>query len=115
MNPAFNKVVIKPSDSPREGAHNIWLAVHPLKLDYIRGSDRPGDYGRIGNWSDTPQYLKDLIDQLWDTLPGLHHLSFSNGQVVIQHSGAFSDQEITEVAIEIIRPVLEANLSLESL
>lgn len=115
MDPRFNKVVIKKSDSYREGHHNIWLSVHPLKLDYIRSSSHMNDYGRIGDWSDTPQYIKDLMDEMWNKIPGLSYLSFNNGRVVIQHTGAFDDKDIEEVAIDILQPVLEANLALQNL
>lgn len=116
MDSRFNKVVIKKSDDTRRDMqHNLWFSIHPLKLDYIRSSDHPGNYGRIEDWTDTPQYIKDLMDTMWSEIPGLTRISFSNGKCVVQHEGVFDDNDIADVVIHILTPVLEANLALLNL
>lgn len=110
----FNKVVIKNTTQQEENVH---LAVHPFKCDKMAMMMGKGDYGTdyFNSGWEMPEYQKKLADQLWEEIPGLHNLFFSNGQITLQHVGLFTDEQIIEAATEIIRPILEQNLLLSDI
>lgn len=53
-----------------------------------------------------------LADALFEGIPGLTRLFFTNGNITIQHSGAFPGKDILAAAKAIIQPALEAQLAL---
>lgn len=104
----FDRVVIK--DVTRM-ENNIHLAVHPFstpnaELIMMMSKNR---------FVELPEWQQKLADALWDNIPGLDTLFFNNGGITLQHTGIFSDAEIIEAAEEIIRPVLETQLTLRKL
>jgi hypothetical protein len=105
----FNKVVFHPVDSSER---NIHIAVHPFPCDdVIRLMESPGDYGRVTQEPLT-EWKRRLADALFEGIPGLTHLFFTNGNITIQHAGIFSQAEILAGAEAIVRPVLEVQLAL---
>ena len=106
----FDRVVIR---DRTEHQGNIHLAVHPFKCDGLRRIENPGDYMDIRK-GPLPDYLASLADALWDGIPGLTRLFFSNGQITLQHTGVFDDKEIVAAARELLEPILETNLALDS-
>ena len=90
---------------------DLRLAVHPFTVTgglYLMNNK--GDYG-----TDTPkpelfQWQKELADTLWDVIPGLLTLFFSNGEIHIRHSGCFSNKELESVALSVIKPFLSREL-----
>jgi hypothetical protein len=111
----FNRVVII---NKTQQAENIHLAVHPFPFDHwITSMHKKGDYGHsFGEEGPevTSEWQQRLADALWDGIPGLDTIFFKNGEITLQHAGVFSDEEIIEGAIAIIKPVLEQNLILSS-
>ena len=109
----FNRVVIR---EQTQHENNIHLAVHPFKTPnatlYLMMTAHNYDSFRK---PEMPQYMKDLADKLWNSIPGLSTLFFGNGKITLQHVGVFTDTEIVEAATPIITEVLEANLALENL
>ncbi len=108
MNERFNKVVI---NDVTQHKHNIHLAVHPFPFDSIKMMMNKGDYTNHDG-TELNEWQTRLADSLWDNLPGVNDLFFNNGGITIQHNGIFEDNEIIEVAIEIIEPFLQANLKI---
>ncbi|MCK9369899.1 hypothetical protein M0R04_08345 [Candidatus Dojkabacteria bacterium] len=109
----FNKVIIK---NVTEQKHNIHLAVHPFRCDYFIKSFRgKGDYQMIRDTEELPEWQKKLSDDLYDNIPGLREIYFSNGEITLQHVGVFEDEELIEEASKIIEPYLTTNLKLEGL
>ena len=104
----LNQVIIK-DKSIREGYIN--LTVHPLYLDSLFSLTNRGDYGQ--SEKDLDEYLKPLVDQLWESIPGIKSLYLSNGEIHINHLELFPQKDIMEVAIGIIKPVLESNIELQ--
>ena len=96
---------------------NIHLAVHPFRnTGGIVMMSWKGHYGTtIGEQEPMAEWKQRLADSLWDDLPGLRTLFFTNGGITLQHGGIFNDDEIIKLAEEIIRPVLETQALLESL
>ncbi len=109
MTPDFNRVVIR---NRTQDEKNIHLAVHPFKCDGLRQINVKGDYTDIFKGL-PPDWMIHLADDLWDGIPGLARLFFSNGQITIQHTGTFDDKEIIEAAKEIIEPFLTEQLTLD--
>ena len=107
----FQRVVIK--QGWPEQQHNIHLAVHPFSFGRIRMMNYKGDEGIF----DEPllPWQQAIADALWDSIPGLARLFFTNGAITIQHNGAFADAEIVATATEILRPALEEELQLSGL
>lgn len=107
MDKRFNRVVIR----PRGGQlGNIHLGVWPFSVGSIVGIEH---YSLETQLAKLPEPYAALARTLWDAVPGIKHLYFSNGQITIQHSGAFDDEEIIDVVSPIIHPVLEAALDPE--
>lgn len=108
----FNKVVFR---HVGVSERNVHIAVHPFPCeDGTRGMSWRTDYGSplkeaLAEWKCR------LADALWDGIPGLHDLFFSNGMISIQHTGAFSDKEVLTAAEAIIRPVLAAQLAVSQM
>ena len=111
MHSSFKRVVIR---NNTEQQHNIHITVHPFPIKSIYMFSWKGDYGHYED-KELSQYQKSLADKLWDEIPGLHSMFFSNGNITLQHTGIFPDNDIYEVAVSIIQPVLEENLKLELL
>lgn len=109
----FNKVVLR---NKTEQMCNVHIAAHPFRCEYsIKAMNYKGDYRFFLSEETMPEWQQKLADQLWDGIPGLHTLFFTNGNITIQHSGVFDDDDIFEAACEIIRPVLETNKLLNDL
>ncbi len=107
----FNEVVIK---NVTEQPKNIHLAVHPFPFNRIKMMMHKGDYTN-NDGTELEEWQKHLADDLWDKIPGISDLFFCNGEITIQHQGVFEDEEIIEVATEIIKPYLDKNLNLINL
>lgn len=109
---AFDKVVIRNVTSQ---ATNVHLAVHPFRcFDGIRMMMHRGDYNDLFKKEELSEWKQRLADALWDEIPGLQNLFFSNGEITLQHHGVFEDAAIAAAATEIIQPALEAQALLES-
>jgi hypothetical protein len=106
--PNFDRVVIK-ADARHPG--NIHLAVHPFRMPKRVVILVAGLYDPPG----VPPSKRPLADRLWEGIPGLLALFFSNGEITIQHSGLFPDEEIITAATAIITPHLEEQLVLDRL
>lgn len=109
----FDRVIIK--DVTRTET-NIHLAVHPFttpNAELVMMMSRERYQSPSG--TELPEWQQRLADALWDGIPGLDTLFFNNGEITLQHTGVFSDAEIIEAAEEIIRPVLETQLTLKKL
>ena len=92
--------------------HNIRLAVYPFRQDSIYMLEYRGDYGH--SWQEPLSPWKvALADTLWDSIPGLQRIFYSNGEISLQHSGAFEDAEVKDLAVSIISPALEQELRLQ--
>jgi hypothetical protein len=109
MHKRFNRVVLR-AESLQRG--NIHIAVWPFALDDIYSMESYMRKVRDETLK-LPEWLRPLAQQLWDEIPGLKMLSFSNAQIVIQHAKVFEDSEILQVAAPLIEPVLRANLGPE--
>jgi hypothetical protein len=109
MDKRFNRVVMKPESLQRG---NIHIAVWPFALDDIYSIH---DYMRKvrDETVKLPEWLRPLAQELMDAIPGLKMLSFSNAQIVIQHTKVFEDSEILEVVLPLIEPVLRSRLAPE--
>lgn len=111
----FDKVIIRNRTEQKE---NIHLSVHPFRSRGLRMMLGPGHYDETSDdykGDSMPEWQRKLADSLWENIPGIQTLFFGNGQITIQHAGVFEDGEITEAAINILRPALETQLLLESL
>jgi hypothetical protein len=106
--PNFDRVVIK---ADARHPRNIHLAVHPFRMPGPVAILVAGLYDPPG----VPPSKRPLADRLWEGIPGLLALFFSNGKITIQHSGLFPDEEIITAATEIIAPHLEEQLALDRL
>jgi hypothetical protein len=106
--PNFDRVVIK---ADARSSTNIHLAVHPFRMPRPVAMLSAGPYEDLG----LPPSKRPLADQLWEGIPGLSALFFSNGNITINHSGLFPDAEIIAAATEIIAPHLEEQLVLDRL
>lgn len=106
----FNKVVIK---NTTQFHHNVWLAVYPFYVADMVRMEHKGHYGYDWDTGSISEWQKALADKLWDKLPGLQTIYFDNGEIILQHNGLFSDEEIIAAATEVIQPVLEDNLLLQ--
>lgn len=108
----FNKVVFR---HVGRGEQNIHIAVHPFPCnDGLRMMSYRQDYGNLFK-DELVEWKKGLADALWDGIPGLSRLFFSNGSITLQHEGVFTDVEILEEAEAIIRPILQAQLVLSQM
>jgi hypothetical protein len=107
MEPNFNQVVFKADTSHSQ---IVQMAIHPFFVSQIVMMPFPGNYGIDPDSASISDDQKKLADILWDHIPGLMCLFFMNGSIVIQHSGAFSSEEIAQAAENIVKPVLESTL-----
>jgi len=107
----FNKVVIRDVTQQK---HNVHLAVHPFPFGSILMMMHKGSYTNHDG-TELIDWQKSLADSLWDNIPGLSDLFFSNGNITIQHHGIFEDEDIKTAAEAIIRPFLEENLKLANM
>jgi len=91
------------------------LAVYPFscmegtRMMYCRGEYNDILSGELSQWK------RALADALWDGVPGLNILYFSNGGITLRHNGVCDDAEVIELATAIITPALEQNLALSIL
>lgn len=108
----FNRVVIQPAFSTSStGA--VRLVLHPFqvsRLHIMLNRD-----GFITDSESLTQWQREMLDALWEGLPGLDKVFVENGQIALYHHEVFSSGELTEVAITIIRPYLETALKLQQL
>jgi len=107
MEPNFNQVVFKADTSHSQ---IVQMAIHPFFINQMVIMPAPGNYGILLDTPAIADYQKQLADALWDHIPGLSCLFFTNGSIVIQHAGVFSSEEIAAAAEKIILPVLENTL-----
>ena len=111
----FDKIVIKNRTTHE---NNIHLAVYPFPMtgpDWIRSFRYKGDPDTDLGRESLVDWQRKCVDQFFEILPGLQAVFLRNGEITLQHSGVFSDEEIVEAASKILRPVLEENLRLERL
>ena len=112
----FDIVVIK--RLPQSESGNIHLALHPFHLvgpEWIRSFKHKGDFDTIFDREPLPEWQQKLVDELFESLPGLQTVFFKNGEITLQHSEVFSDDEIVEAATKLLHPVLSINLQLTKL
>lgn len=97
--------------------NNIWLAVYPFKLPDNKRFNifRYATDKDIWNGEPLPDRFLNLVKDLYEQLPSISCIIFENGRIIIQHTGAFSDKEIIEVAEEIIELFLKKELNFESM
>lgn len=111
---SFNVVVFR---NKTKRVNNIHLSVHPFYQPFVYSMYFRGDYKEHIPYNNGGIALcwRPLADKLWDNIPGLNVLFFLNGEIILQHSGVFPDNEIIEAAREIILPYLEEQLKLNNL
>lgn len=59
-----------------------------------------------------PDWADRLAGELWEGVPTLKMLALDNGQIIMHHTSAFTDDEIIEIATPIIKKFLEENRTL---
>ena len=95
---------------------NVQLAVYPFFTTYhIHHFRRRGQFDMIWEGDKLPEWHKSLSNILFDKVPGLQDLFFTNGEITLQHSGVLEDAEVIELTKEVITPFLEQELRLRML
>ncbi len=91
----------------------IALTVHPFFLIGIHLIIGKGHYGF--NEEDLGENFRRLSDRLWEAIPGIESISFSNSSIIITHKGVFPEEDLVNSIKLLVRPELEANVRLQSL
>lgn len=90
------------------------FAVYPFPIDGVRFMFSKGHYDD-GNRDDLPVWMRQLADKLWDSIPGIQQIIFSNGEIQLTNSGVCTQAEVIEMAKAIILPFLEVEFRLMSI
>jgi hypothetical protein len=106
---AFDRVVLQAKSSQD---NRIYFTAHPF---YGIDGDTMMYSREHKEGTEMPLWKERMANELWITIPGLRSIYFGNGTIVIQHTNVFSDEEITEAVINIVRPVLEQNLIIQNI
>ena len=107
----LNKPIIK---DVTLDSKNVHLAVYPFFHGAINMMMHMGDYGEHG-YNPMQEWEHELSDKLWNNIPCLNMMFFSNGNITLQHNGLLTDAEVIELATPIIMPYLETNIKLKQL